>query len=80
MYAFSISKESARTKLKIAGFRPRFEGQISLDGKYNLKGRLGLPPLGVIGIPFHVVGSQENPEIKLGKGKSIEEPAQADDE
>ncbi|HSB93332.1 MAG TPA: AsmA-like C-terminal region-containing protein [Flavitalea sp.] len=56
-----------RTRLKIAGFRPRFEGQVTLDGKYNLQGRLGLPPLGIIGIPFHVTGSQENPLIKVGK-------------
>jgi AsmA protein len=34
-----------RVKMRVAGFRPRFEGQVSLDGRYNLKGRLGLPPL-----------------------------------
>ena len=62
-----------RTRMKIAGFRPRFEGQVTLDGKYNLSGRLGLPPLGIIGIPFHVGGSQENPVIKLRKGTAQDE-------
>ena len=34
-----------RTKMHVAGFRPRLEGQVSLDGKLNLIFRLGLPPL-----------------------------------
>jgi AsmA protein len=56
-----------RFKFKVAGFRLRFEGQSSLDGKLNLKMRIGLPPLGIIGIPIKVTGNQENPEIKIGK-------------
>ena len=36
--------------------------------------RLGLPPLGIIGIPLTVTGTQENPKVKLGrKGEDIEE-------
>lgn len=58
-----------RTKMKVAGFRPRFEGQVSFDGKMNLSGRLGLPPLGIIGIPFSVTGTQENPKIKLRRSR-----------
>ena len=56
-----------RFKFKVSGFRLRFEGQTSLDGKLNLKMRVGLPPLGIIGIPIKVLGTQENPNIQLGK-------------
>ncbi len=63
-----------RFKFKVAGFRLRFEGQTSLDGKLNLKMRIGLPPLGIIGIPIKVLGTQENPDIKLGrKSEDLEE-------
>ncbi|MEO9022754.1 MAG: AsmA family protein [Ginsengibacter sp.] len=58
-----------RTKMKIFGFRPRFEGQVSFDGRINLSGRLGLPPLGIIGIPFTVTGTEDNPKIKIRKEK-----------
>jgi AsmA protein len=56
-----------RFKFKAAGFRPRIEGETSFDGKINLKMRIGLPPLGIIGIPIKVTGTQENPEIGVGK-------------
>ncbi|WP_426486501.1 AsmA-like C-terminal region-containing protein [Flavobacterium sp. 2] len=56
-----------RFKFKFAGFRPRIEGTTSLDGKLNLKMRLGLPPLGIFGIPLMVTGTQDNPKIKVGK-------------
>lgn len=63
-----------RFKFKVAGFRLRFEGETSLDGKLNLKMRIGLPPLGIIGIPIKVLGTQENPDIKLGrKSEDLEE-------
>ncbi len=61
-----------RFKIKMLGFRLRMEGQTSLDGKLNLKLRLGLPPLGIIGIPMRVKGTQENPLIKMGKGDQEE--------
>jgi AsmA protein len=69
-----------RTKMKIAGFRPRFEGEVSLDGRLNLKGRLGLPPFGLIGIPLSVTGTQEKPIIKLKRNKDgkLEETEDAD--
>ncbi len=56
-----------RFKFKVSGFRPRIEGETSFDGKINLKMRIGLPPLGIIGIPIKVTGTQENPEIGIGK-------------
>ncbi len=59
-----------RTKFKIAGFRPRVEGQVTLDGKMNIGMRLGLPPFGIIGIPITVNGTSDNLDIKLGKYKN----------
>lgn len=56
-----------RFKFKVSGFRLRFEGQSSLDGNLNLKMRVGLPPLGIIGIPIKVTGNQDNPQINIGK-------------
>jgi AsmA protein len=56
-----------RVKFKTSGFRVRMEGQTSFDGKLNIKMRLGLPPLGIIGIPMSITGSSENPQVKLGK-------------
>lgn len=58
-----------RTKFKVAGFRPRVEGQVTLNGKMNIGMRLGLPPFGIIGIPISVNGTSDNLDIKLGKYK-----------
>jgi len=69
----------ARTKMKIMGFRPRFEGQVSLDGRYNLKGRIGLPPLGIFGIPFSVTGTQEKPKVKLKRGSDADKLKETED-
>lgn len=63
-----------RFKFKFAGFRPRIEGTSSLDGKLNIKMRLGLPPLGIIGVPLTVTGTKDNPKVSVGKkGDEIEE-------
>lgn len=72
-----------RTKMRVFGFRPRVEGQVSLDGKLNLKFRLGLPPFGLIGIPMTVTGTADNPIVQMRRGKSgdeLEEEAEAEDE
>jgi AsmA protein len=61
-----------RFKFRVAGFRPRIEGQTSFDGQLNLKMRLGLPPFGIIGIPLHISGTQDNPTVRLGRGKNDE--------
>nr|WP_260171809.1 AsmA-like C-terminal region-containing protein [Pedobacter cryoconitis] len=58
-----------RFKMRIAGFRPRFEGQVSFDGHLNMSGRLGLPPFGLIGIPLTITGTQDKPIIKLKRNK-----------
>lgn len=58
-----------RFKMRIAGFRPRFEGQVSFDGRLNLSGRLGLPPFGIIGIPLSITGTQDHPKVALKRNK-----------
>lgn len=55
------------TKFKIAGFRPRIQGKVTLDGRMNLGFRLGLPPFGIIGIPMTITGDADDFKIKLGK-------------
>ena len=72
-----------RTRMKMAGFRPRFEGQVSLDGEMNIGLRLGLPPMGIIGIPMKIQGNSDNFKIKLGRYKPSEvlgRPTDDDDE
>jgi AsmA protein len=68
--------------MKMAGFRLRMEGQTRLDGALKLRMRLGLPPLGIIGIPMRVTGTHSNPKVKLGKGDNepLEQTADKDDE
>ncbi|WP_445453791.1 hypothetical protein [Flavobacterium sp. 25HG05S-40] len=56
-----------RFKFKVAGFRPRIEGQTSFDGALNIKMRLGLPPLGIIGIPMKITGTKDDPKVSLGR-------------
>ncbi len=63
-----------RFKFKFAGFRPRIEGTTSLDGKLNIKMRLGLPPLGILGIPLLITGNKDKPKVKIGrKSDELEE-------
>ncbi len=68
-----------RTRLRMAGFRARFEGQVSFDKKMNIHFRLGLPPLGIIGIPMTITGTQDKPKIRLGNGKKEDELQGTDD-
>lgn len=67
-----------RFKTRVAGFRPRFEGQVSFDGRLNMSGRLGLPPFGILGIPLSITGTQENPKVALKRNKEgkLEETAE----
>jgi AsmA protein len=73
----------ARTRIKVAAFRLRMEGQAAFDGRLNLQFRIGLPPFGLIGIPVKVTGTQENPKVKAGrskKGDQLEETEDKDEE
>jgi AsmA protein len=62
-----------KTKLKFFGFRFRFNGETNFDGSLNIKSRLGLPPLGIVGIPIRILGTQENPKFKYGRGNNDED-------
>jgi len=68
-----------RTKMKIAGFRPRFEGQVSLDGDMSIGVRLGLPPLGLLGIPMKITGNYEVYDMKIGKITKSDELEEIED-
>ncbi len=62
-----------RARMKMAGFRFRVEGETSFAGQLNLKIRLGLPPLGIVGIPIKVLGTSDNPRFRYGRGTSDED-------
>jgi AsmA protein len=69
-----------RTRMKVFGFRPRFEGQVSLDGRLNLRFRLGLPPFGIIGIPMTITGTSEAPRVRMRRGSAADELEEEPDE
>jgi AsmA protein len=59
-------------KFKVSGIRLKISGTTTLDSKLNLRIRLGLPPLGIFGIPLKVTGPMEDLKIKYGRGKDDE--------
>lgn len=67
-----------KLKLKVAGFKPKFKGQMSLDGQLNLQCRLGLPPFGIVGIPLSITGNSANPVVKMRRGKKADELSTTD--
>lgn len=69
-----------RTKMKVLGFRMRLEGQTSMDGRLNLRFRLGLPPFGILGIPMTITGTSDNPIVNIRKGKEADELEEEPDE
>ncbi|MGJ8549289.1 hypothetical protein [Winogradskyella wichelsiae] len=62
--------ELEQFKFKVSPFRLRLEGQTTLDGMLSLKMRIGLPPLGLIGIPVVIEGNSDEFDVKLGKKSS----------
>ena len=68
-----------QTKMRMAGFRLKFSGQVSFDNALNLHFRLGLPPLGIFGIPMTITGTQAKPVIHLNNGKKEDELKETDD-
>lgn len=56
-----------RFKFKVRPFKLRLEGQTTFDGNLSLKMRIGLPPLGLIGIPVVIEGNSDDFDVKLGK-------------
>jgi AsmA protein len=68
-----------RTRMRIAGFRPRFEGQVSLDGDMSIAFRLGLPPLGIFGIPIKITGNADDYKIQMGKISKEDELEELED-
>lgn len=68
-----------KVKIKMAGFRLKIQGETNFDSRLNFKMRLGLPPLGIIGIPMTVTGTSENPKVKIGKQETQALPETEDD-
>ncbi|MGK4567781.1 AsmA family protein [Flavobacterium sp. 3HN19-14] len=50
---------------KASLFRPTISGTTSFNGLLDLRIRIGLPPLGLIGIPVVVTGTHSDPKIKV---------------
>jgi AsmA protein len=65
-------------KFKVKGIRVKISGTTTFDSKLNLKIRLGMGPLGVIGIPMKITGTSDNPKIKYGRGKESDELKESD--
>ena len=65
-------------KFKVKGIRVRISGTTTFDSKLNLKVRLGMGPLGIIGIPMKITGTSDNPKIKYGRGNDKDETKEAE--
>ncbi len=59
-----------QVKMRISSFRVKLSGTSNFNGQINLKMRIGLPPLGIIGINLRALGTMDNPKLKYGKGTS----------
>jgi len=68
-----------RTKMHMAGFRARIQGKVNLNNILDLKFRLGLPPLGIIGIPMVITGTEDKPKVHLGNSDKDEAKVEEED-
>lgn len=68
-----------QTKIRVFPFRLRLSGEASFDGQLNLKFRIGLPPLGIFGIPMHITGTQNKPIIKMSNADTNPELKETED-
>ncbi len=55
-------------KFKVKGIRLKISGSTTFDSRMNLKVRVGLGPLGIIGIPLRISGTMDDLKIKYGRG------------
>jgi AsmA protein len=65
-------------KFKVKGIRVKIAGTTTFDNKLNLKIRLGLGPLGIIGIPMKVTGTMDDVKIKYGKGNDTDDTKESE--
>lgn len=65
-------------KFRVSPFRLRIEGSSTFDNLMDLRIRLGLPPLGIFGIPLKVSGPADDLKIRFGRGKDSEEAEESD--
>ncbi len=65
-------------RFRVSPFRLRIEGSSTFDNVMDLRIRLGLPPLGIFGIPLKVSGPADDLKIRFGRGKDSEEAEESD--
>ncbi len=65
-------------KFKVKGIRVRISGTTTFDSRLNMKIRLGMGPMGIIGIPMKITGTSDNPRIQYGRGKDSDDLKESD--
>lgn len=58
------------TEFKMSGVKGNMEGQVTMDGRYNIGLHVVLPPLGLIKLNFKITGETNNYDISMGKYKA----------
>lgn len=65
-------------RFRVSPFRLRIEGSSTFSNVMDLRIRLGLPPLGIFGIPLKVTGPADDLKIRFGRGKDTGEPEESE--